>query len=107
VQQVEQRTLSNVFEHNHDVRDLRNDAHEKSDVRVSKNTLHNDLVLDFGEKLVGESWVEDLFYGDRSPVEEPLVNDREPALPDLFAKLKITKCDLSDTWHLRESACSD
>lgn len=96
-----------MFEHNHDVRDLRNDAHEKSDVRVSKNTLHNDLVLDFSEELVGESWIEYLFYGDRSPVEETLVNDRKPTLPDLFAELKITQCDLSDTWHLREPACSD
>jgi hypothetical protein len=73
-----------VFEDDDNVRDLWDNSHQEGDIRVSKDALHNDLVLNFGEKFVGQSWVKDLLYSNRRSVEVASVDNRETTLSDLF-----------------------
>jgi len=48
VKQVEKRSID-VFEDDNDVRNGRHHTHDESNIGVSKDTLHNDFILNFSE----------------------------------------------------------
>jgi len=59
VQLREQTALGHVFKHDYNVGNVRHDAHEKGDVWVAQDTLHDNFVLNFTQQLVRHIWVED------------------------------------------------
>jgi hypothetical protein len=48
VKHVEKRSID-VLEDNNDVRNRRHHTHDKSNIGVSKDTLHDDFILNFSE----------------------------------------------------------
>ena len=70
---------------------------------MPQDTLHNNLVLNFSQEIVGHLRVEDLLDGYWGTVEETLMDDREATLADLVTKLEIIHGDLSHSGHHRKS----
>ena len=74
-------------------------THEQGNVRVSKNALHHNFILNLGQKLVRDVRVKDFFNGDWSAIEKALVNHRETSLTNLLRNLNIVHGDFTHTWH--------
>ena len=67
VQHVEQ-TVVYQFVHDYDVRDRWRATHQKGDVRVSQNTLHDDFILDFSKQFIRDVRVENFLDRHRSSI---------------------------------------
>jgi hypothetical protein len=74
VEQVEEGALTDMLEHDVDVRDLRDDSHEHGDVWVPQNTLHHHFVLNFLEQFISQSRIKDLLNGHWSSIQLSFVN---------------------------------
>ena len=96
-----------MLEDDVDIRNFGNDAHEHRDVRVPQNALHDDLILNFLQQLVGQARVEYLFNCHRRAVQQALVDSREATLTNLFAYLQIGQCDLAHSRHGWQSSRAD
>lgn len=103
VQQVEQR-VRHVLKHNVDVWNVRDHAHQDTDVWMPQNSLHHDFVLNFLQQLVCQPRVEDLLDCDRRTVELALVNYGESTLANFLSDLNVVKGDLSNSWNWRKSS---
>lgn len=69
-----EEAIVNELVHDHDVGDRGTAAHEKGNVWVPQNALHDNLVLNFSQQLVSDARVEDFFNGDWCTVEASFVN---------------------------------
>lgn len=74
VQQAEEGALA-VLEHDVDIRNFRDHAHQNADAGMSKNTLHHYLILNFLQELVCQSGVEDFLDCYRSSIQLAFVDD--------------------------------
>ena len=74
------------LENNVDVWNLWDDTHKHNYVRMSKDALHYDFVLNFLKKLICDSWIDDFLDGYRSTIKFTSMDDRETTLADLFSK---------------------
>mmetsp|Transcript_4446 Transcript_4446/g.7579 ORF Transcript_4446/g.7579 Transcript_4446/m.7579 type:complete len:397 (+) Transcript_4446:454-1644(+) len=99
VQQVEERALAHVLEHDVDVGDLGDHAHQDGDVRVPQDALHHDFVLDLLQQVVGQARVEDLLDGYGRAVQLALVDDGEAALTYLLGDLDVLNGDFPHAGH--------
>ena len=86
MKQIEETALFDELENNVDVWNLWDDTHKHSNVRMSKDTLHYDFVLNFLKKLICDSWIDDFLDSYRSTIKFTSMDDRETTLTDLFSK---------------------
>tara|TARA_B110000285_G_scaffold221066_1_gene273535 strand:+ start:550 stop:933 length:384 start_codon:yes stop_codon:yes gene_type:complete len=86
VKQIEETTLFDELENYVDVWNLGDDTHKHGNVRMSKDALHYDFVLDFLKKLICNSWVNNFLDGNWSTIKFTGMDDRETTLTNLFSK---------------------
>ena len=106
MQQIKQRPLRYVFEDDYNVRNLRDHAHEKSDVRMAQDALHYDFILNFRQQLVGQAGVKDFLNGYRCSVQEAFMNNAKPALTDLFPDFNVLQGNFTNSWDFGQTTSS-
>ena len=62
-------------------------AHQKGNVRMPQDALHDDFVLDFLKQVFGDVWIKNFLNCYRCSVQFSLVDYREATLANLFIKL--------------------
>ena len=81
--------MGHDLEDDHYIGDLWHHTHEKDDVWVSQDTLHNDFVVDFCEQIICKSWVKDFLDCYWSSIEEAFVDDRKATLRNLLSNFNV------------------
>ena len=103
VKHLKQRALIDMLKYYYDIWNRRDDTHKQSDIRVSQDTLHDNLVLYFLEQLIGDVRIKNFLYGHRRSIECTFVDYRETTLSNLFTKFYILFCDFSNSRNWWES----
>lgn len=65
---------------------------------MTQDALHHDFILNLGEQLIGDAWVEDLLNSYRCSIQGALVDHGEATLADLLTNLNVGHLNFTDTW---------
>lgn len=90
VEQIVKRPLLTQLEHDVNIWNFRDHAHQHHDVRVPQNALHHNFVLNLHQQLVRQPWVEYFFDSDSCSVQLALMNRREASLANFLAHFEVT-----------------
>jgi hypothetical protein len=86
MEQIEKTSLFDELENDVNIWNLWNDTHKHGNIWMSKDALHYDFILNFLQKFVCNSWIDNFLDGTWSTIEFTLMNYRETTLAYFISK---------------------